>query len=314
MSNKKVCGFSLLEVMIGLAIGLILLVGIFDVFNAARSNFRYTQGLGVIQENGQLASYLLTRDLSQAGYVGCRKIDGSFEVSSHVGLAIEPAMLIHGYNQQSIPSNEKAITKNMVADSSVVAIQFMNTETVNLLTPVSEDASWLKVSAGSRFQVGDEVLVADCQHADVVALTAVDKQAIETNVTLHDYPAGTQIGQWRDEWFYVGKTGRFNNVGQAVTALYMHQPNGRDEELVDNVADMHVQYGYATEAGELRFVTASKVTDWAMVKAVRVMLLLSSGEQMLSQPQTVIFDGFAWQASDRQLYRQWEVVVGLMNR
>jgi type IV pilus assembly protein PilW len=310
----KQAGFTLLEVMIALAMGLFLLLGIFDVFDAARQSYRYIQGLALIQENGQLVSYLLNRELSQVGYIGCRKLSSSFSIQSHDKTSINSAMLIHGYNHQNLPASEKFIVQKMTPDSSVIAIQFMDADTASLMKSVEGNVSWLSVSAEPTFDVGDEVMISDCMHADVVSITGRDGQELETNVELHNYEAGAQVGEWRNEWFYVGQTDRKNNVGQAVMALYVHQPNGRDEELVDNVVNMHVQYGYVLGTGELKFIPALQVTDWAAVKAVRVILLLSSGEQVLSRPQMVKFDGYNWQPPDRQLYKQWEVVVALLNR
>lgn len=307
-------GFTLLEIMIALSLGLFLLLGLFSVFDAARQSYRYIEGLAIIQENGQLASYLLRRELSQAGYIGCRRVDSSFWVQIHINAEINSNVLIHGYSQQNLSKEAKMIAQKMVPDSSVIAIQFMSSDTGNLLTGIDGSNDWLDLNGTSTFKVGDNVMIADCLHADAVSVVAVDKSAIEINTDVQNYGPGAQIGQWHNEWFYVGHTDRKNNLGQAITALYMHQPNGRDEELVDNVADMHVQYGYTTGAGELKFISALQVTDWAAVKAVRVILLLSSGEQVLSKSQTVKFDNYDWQPPDRQLYRQWEIIVALPNR
>ncbi|MFN7096893.1 MAG: PilW family protein, partial [Gammaproteobacteria bacterium] len=102
-------GFSLLEIMIVLSIGLLVFLGMFEVFNAARQGYRYTQGIATIQENGQLASYILTHELSQAGYVGCRKLDNAFVVASHGESNIGLTTLIHGYTQRTLPSTQKII-------------------------------------------------------------------------------------------------------------------------------------------------------------------------------------------------------------
>src|SRR5438552_3576926 len=111
--NFQAKAFTLLEMMIALSMGLFLLIGIVDIFDATRQSYRYIQGLALIQENGQLASYILVRELSQAGYVGCRKMESNFPVQQHISTTLNPSVLIHGYNSQNLPGSVKIISKNM---------------------------------------------------------------------------------------------------------------------------------------------------------------------------------------------------------
>lgn len=304
--------------MISLALGLILFTGIYEAFNSLQQSQRYVQGLALIQENGQLASYILYRELSQVGFSGCRKIDGQYPVAMHISdqnaAPFDQALLIHGYTTQNLPDSAKFLVKKMLVNSSAIALQFMQTQTASLLQPISTPGTWLSLNNVSAFKVGDKLMVADCMHADIVKVLQTTKDnRLQSNALLQNYPAGTQIGHWQEEWFYVGNTGRLNEIGQPITALYIHQPDGRDEELIDNVSNMHVQYGFIV-AGNLQFVTASKVANWSLIKAVRVILLLNSGEPILANKQPVVFDGVDWLPQDHNLYRQWEIVVALPNR
>lgn len=308
-------GFALLEIMISLSLGLLLLSGVYEVFSSIRQSSRYIQGLALIQENGQLASYFLIQDISQSGYTGCRKINAEFPVSSHIEAKIQPELIVHGYNQQTLPSEEKTLAKKMVAGSSVVSVQFTHSQTANVVNPVKKAASSLTIDNSTFFKSGDDIMVADCLHADLVSITSVNTDnSLRLNAEISEYPAGSQVGLWENESFYVGKTGRFDNRKQEITALYVYQPNGRDEELVDNVTNMHVQYAYLNTAQQLVFVPASQITDWTSIKAVRIILLLNSGDSILTERQSLSFDNQTWQAADHKLYRQWEAIVSLPNR
>lgn len=65
-------GLSLLELLVSMLIGLIILAGVIQVFEGNYRTSRYQDALAVVQENGRFALTVLTRDLRQAGYVGCK--------------------------------------------------------------------------------------------------------------------------------------------------------------------------------------------------------------------------------------------------
>lgn len=64
-------GLSLIEVMVAMAIGVILMLGIMQVFSASRATFSANEGLARVQENGRFALGFLRDDLRMAGHMGC---------------------------------------------------------------------------------------------------------------------------------------------------------------------------------------------------------------------------------------------------
>ena len=64
-------GMSLIELMIALLIGLILLIGVIQVFSASRASYQLSQGVARNQENGRFAMDFLSRDLRMVGHAGC---------------------------------------------------------------------------------------------------------------------------------------------------------------------------------------------------------------------------------------------------
>lgn len=69
--RKPVQGLSLIEVMIALAIGSLLLIGLIQVFAASRTSSQLAQGMARSQENARFAIEFLQRDLRMAGHFGC---------------------------------------------------------------------------------------------------------------------------------------------------------------------------------------------------------------------------------------------------
>ena len=68
-------GFSLVELMISLVLGLILTLGVTQIYLSSSDTYRLTDGLARIQENARFASEFLGREIREAGGDGCL-IDG----------------------------------------------------------------------------------------------------------------------------------------------------------------------------------------------------------------------------------------------
>lgn len=70
-SRQKAYGVSLIELMIAIAIGSLLLLGLVQVFSASRAAYSTSEGMARVQESGRFAIDYLQRDLRMAGHFGC---------------------------------------------------------------------------------------------------------------------------------------------------------------------------------------------------------------------------------------------------
>lgn len=64
-------GLSLIEILVALAIGSLLVLGLVEVFAASRAAYQMSEGLSRVQENGRFAMDYLMRDLRMVGHLGC---------------------------------------------------------------------------------------------------------------------------------------------------------------------------------------------------------------------------------------------------
>lgn len=64
-------GLSLIELMIAMALGLILTLGVVQIFLASSNTYRLNDGLGKVQENIRFSLGQLQYDARMAGYFGC---------------------------------------------------------------------------------------------------------------------------------------------------------------------------------------------------------------------------------------------------
>ena len=64
-------GFGLIELIVGLVIGAVLLLGLSQVFSTSRNTYQASEGLARAQENSRFAMDFLQRDVRMAGHMGC---------------------------------------------------------------------------------------------------------------------------------------------------------------------------------------------------------------------------------------------------
>lgn len=70
--NRKPCaGLSLVELMIALALGLFLLVGVLQIFVGSKQTYNAVEQISRMQENARYAMHVISRAGRNAGYNGC---------------------------------------------------------------------------------------------------------------------------------------------------------------------------------------------------------------------------------------------------
>ena len=67
-SRRRQRGLSLLEMMVSIALGLLILVAILQVFTASRQTYRYQQNISRMQENARIATEILQRTVRDTGF------------------------------------------------------------------------------------------------------------------------------------------------------------------------------------------------------------------------------------------------------
>lgn len=108
-------GVSLIELMVALAIGVVLLLGLVEIFGASRAAFATAEGLSRVQESGRFAVDHLRRDLRMAGHFGCQN------ERVYLGAA---ALLNHAVNP---PTNVTAAPFALRADMPIMGFEYLGT-------------------------------------------------------------------------------------------------------------------------------------------------------------------------------------------
>ena len=97
-------GFSLVELMVALLIGLIISIGVVQIFGATRATYQLDESLARAQENGRFALEFLHQDIRHAGYAGCKR-DTTVAVFNNLASSVAAGLFITGisgaeYNAQ----------------------------------------------------------------------------------------------------------------------------------------------------------------------------------------------------------------------
>lgn len=140
-SNRSIQrGFTLVELMVGLALGLIASLAIFSTVSSFEEQ-RRTTGSGVdMQQNGLLALYSIEQDIRMAGF-------GLIDTSSTPGNL--PCARINAYNPGSVFNGAPVIIVNGSTGNDIIAINRLNSDTGGIVTGGHAASITTPLSGGS---------------------------------------------------------------------------------------------------------------------------------------------------------------------
>jgi len=267
-------GFTLVEVMVGVMIGLIATVVIFQVFAVSESQKRTTTGGSDAQQNGGFSLFQIERDIRMAGYglnnmalLGCR-INGWYEPGGA------------GFDFRLVPVE---ITNGAGGAPDEIRLTFGSSDLfmapAKLMQTMPSPSATYKVDNRFGFREGDLVIAAeggrDCTLAQVSGVPGTPGQSDNvihnsgnyTNTqganvpTQYNRPGGLPAPNdiSYSAWNPATNTGgRLFNLGPAPTVVTYRIRNSRLEAvngltpgvadatavLSDGVVQLQAQYGY----------------------------------------------------------------------
>ncbi len=103
--HPKIQGFTLVELMISLSVGLVLFAGVMSIFVGMRTTTAETSSYGELQENGRFAISVLTDDLLRQNFWG--DLSGTFSQTSLIAIPGAPGTdcVGAGVNNGTFPQN-----------------------------------------------------------------------------------------------------------------------------------------------------------------------------------------------------------------
>lgn len=341
-------GFTLVELMVGLALGMIITVVVSSVYVGQRLSSTLGKEAASLQEDGSRALDALARDLRQAGDFNCAKTAGINLVTTNVSLA--DTVGIRGFTSltslgASGLSGASAVKTALEANASNNAAQVVAvTGTFESQSPLLEDATTTatRVSVNHQdFAAGQKVVLSDCVNASVLSVSSYAKNDVASGgvVTFSgavggasspvvSYRKTTPIARIATAWWFFGKPTFGSDVSwpkglYRVDGDIADASNGTGFKLISSQTE-DVVFTFDSDISDPpdgvidhRNQTAATLTDatanWQKVRRIKMELLLKSVKDVFPETQTYYFNGTSTSAGDKKMYLPLELSTTLRN-
>jgi len=255
-------GFSIVELMVALTIGLIIVAALLMNFTASSASNRTNARVAEFQTNGRFAADFMRRELQHTGFAGLSWTNltqtGSLATTDYgcgVGFAANINQPIWGANDSN-PFSGSCIPAANYATGDILVLRRAGLETIPSTTTLASNTLYFR----SEYLQGS------------VFLGPTRPAALQTPVA--DYLLETDV-------YYISPWTTSSAESPKVPALYRLTlgagPAMSAQLIASGIENMQVQYGVSTVGGT-RYYDASTVPAslWTSVVAVRLWLLARS--------------------------------------
>ena len=326
--RKKQSGFSLVELMIAMLLGLFLMGSVVQFFVSSRQSNRVHEATSRLQETGRMALEILARDIRMADFWGCAS-----DITNVVNNLASGGAGYVDYQTGGVAGTEGGAG---VPDTLILRGGFGTG--LNVEPPYGPQASAnIKVAAGNDLAQGDIIMVSDCTSADIFQITNANPSA--AGVLVHNTGSATEPGNYNVTnpgcpganahclskiYGADASVFRMQQITYTVATGSEGEPalfrNGA--EFLDGVEDLQVLYGEDTDApgsaGEgiaNYFVPADQVADMNRVIGIRIAVVARSNHDNLApNGQSYAVLGTAVASQDARIRRVYETTVNIRNR
>lgn len=326
-------GFTMVELMVALALGLLLSAAVLQAFVGAKKTYEFQQEFSRIQENGRFAMEFMSRDIRQADFWGCIK-DGD-QIRSIVNGYTDTDVFATGVlASDAIASSTSGYAPSLGPLADSITLQGGGEGGIPVIsTPTTVNASLfidkLDHPLGDTIADGDILLVTDCTEAVLFQVTNTNS----TNVTVvHNSGTGTPGNTQQGLGYIFGPDATVYNYSGGVRYWLRIGTSGEPvlvrgsdsdawdtggDELVEGVENLQLLYGEDTDSDGTPnyFVAADQVSDMDDVVSVQVHLLVRSlRDNILDDPQSINYYGQGRIANDRYMRKAFTTTIALRNR
>ncbi|MFT6876314.1 MAG: type IV pilus assembly protein PilW [Granulosicoccus sp.] len=317
MRTRQNRGFSLIELMIAMVLGLMLSAGIFTVFSGNKRSSDLNTTMADMQENARYALNQLSSDIRMAGYQGCKDINrGSANILAigaptnnlkntvAIGSVVASATV---WNPP--PPIGLARLANVIPNTHALTLQFGSAATFPLLDnvggsvpdrsdPIPVDTRAGVSSEPFNIQTGEFAIISNCTGSDLIKVSSVGTNGNVahgngeniSNSLSYDYLAdrNTKFMRFNSNIYYVGDTGSVSGDSTMITGLYQQKLPYEDDNppvlMISGVENMRILFGARTGTNALSFLAPDSVDLRPQdIESIRVGLLMVSEDPINDQ-------------------------------
>ena len=189
-------GFGLVETMVGLVIGLIAVLVIYQVFTVAEGFKRNTTAAGEAQSTGLFSTFLLGMELANSGTA---MADSAADLATcpdtgNIATSFRPipVLITDGGGGTANPNPDSFVVNYSIASTLTSTAMFNYKDPVAKTTTYGPGDAFNIQSAGG-FHVGDLIVsinpaLPDCRSSKITAVSATGFQTVDLYGTLTDVP------------------------------------------------------------------------------------------------------------------------------
>ena len=352
MNKQK--GFSLVELMVALVIGLLLIAGVIELFISTRQTYRIQDMKARMQEDGRYAIHHISSLLDRAGYVGCnsipsqaagKNVENNLNTKGNYFWDFDQPVFGHEANNNGgwTPALPAGIN-NALPGSDVFTLRTVN----NLIIEIShfdssqDPAAPIQIPKDNPLESCDPateatpgacaniVVASDCEKSVIFQVT---NDPSVTGDLLHDINIGVPGNSKVD----LGLNGLSNGWLNTITthtffvrngpapnnypSLYQKVLGQNADVIIEGVEQMQVEYGEDTnnDFSVDQYVKANAVNNWEDVISVRISLVMINLDPLQNDDVAIgnspyTLEGNVINPNDRRLRQVFTKTIALRNQ
>lgn len=253
-------GFTLVELLISMAVGLLLVGGMMSALMASSSSAKTRERAGAVQFSGRYALDAMKRDVQHAGYLGITSLFAPdapvpFAVTNACDTATVGQISVRVWGSDGNPYSGTCIPAANYLGGDVLVVRRLST------SPVAGPFANNVVYYHAAYEGGQPF----------VGPTAPDFSGTNRQAPYLDYTVEESV-------YYISPYTTSPTESPKVPALYRLRlgsgPAMIPELVASGVEQLKLRYGVFDTDGSAFYLPASSVTDWDMVSSVEISMLV----------------------------------------
>ena len=335
-------GFTLVELLVSVAIGLFLVTVVGGVYLSSKDSFNYQDAMSRLQENSRFAMERMARDIRMAGYNGCGNLSKVANTVNGGSTNWRLNFLAPAVGYDNLSASQTQFPGAVAGTDAIVLIGAGLGE----LSVISHNAPAAVIQTTQHaIKPGAILVITDCSQTSVFQMSGPTNNSGNATSVVHNtgtgspgnctkylgascptaksytFRPGSSLLEMYANGYYIAPSATANNGNALWVCSITGQTGGTAPctELLNGVENMQIAYGVDTDGDQSanQYVDASAVANWGQVVSVRVSLLMAtppSAGRLSANPQTYTYNGTTTTATDRRVRHVYSSTVNVRNR